>query len=378
MFTTEPFVEGTTPYYILLLREPNEKMLNDFNNLEKRRIAIDISTSDLKEAFMTNYSAIITNIGGESLFNNIYNRYYSNTATSCLPVAPLESDRTNTFGGQNVYTTAYTNFPTGTGLNVVSDGGFVTIDDTPLYSLTGTTKTSKTKTDIQTTLNTKATAYALSIYNSANSSMSSSRPTYHLPWTCSDECVTGFNQSTTIPSVTSLPSALQTDITKEVTNFLTYYNTGKIDDACTAKGFSYAINAYHTGTEGATDTVTTSTGTYTPTESNVAWYACNSNQSSYFNSTDITTLKNNISNKIKDYIKTSDFQSTNPGWTCSNTDYVPTYPSLTALEQATSETQTNKYFNGILIKGYISSGKNANSIIANEVGPDHIDRLKNI
>jgi len=338
----EPFFEGTSNSYILLLRESNEKMLTEFINLDRRQIAFDLSNPTDKTDFFRSYSSMISKIpGGETALSNAFNRTFSSQAP-CNAVSPGSTSIASMF--------------TSLGSTIFSSWNTTISSYTDLNNLTFTA--TDTDDTITTKLRDAGTAYAVKALNEAQGSTS-----LYAPWTCNTSvgCTQApFSRITpTAITSTTLPSYIGASMTTSISTIITTYKT-KTNASATDHPCGY--DAYYM------------TKPFTSTGST---WSCS------LPSLDVgatTTLKTSIDNSIKEYIKGDTFQ-VNPGFSCSaiaTTGYVPTYLSTTGTIPKTassSETQTNPYYNGIMIGSTIAGTTYIVSIIANEVGQAHIGKL---
>jgi hypothetical protein len=73
-------LNNTTTSYILLLRQPNLDMINNFVDYSKNRIAFDISTPKSLDSFINAYREVINDIGALQLINLVNRRTQPATA----------------------------------------------------------------------------------------------------------------------------------------------------------------------------------------------------------------------------------------------------------------------------------------------------------
>ena len=319
--SVEPFFEGTTPSYILLLRESNERMLTEFINVDSRQMAFDLSNPSEKEIFIRNNKKMIEDIGGETLFNNIFSR--KGISPPCTITPPNNANITTYLSGTDV-SSAYSKWETTTNgytdLSSVFKGGNIVAQD--------------------------ADTAALSFVNkSAN--LAYDTPALFTPWSCSTGCTLSYSKTIPTELITTATDRMSSQLNSDINT----YNTRKVTtngNTAICQGGTY-YNMIGGGT------------TCTDYE---------------FPKSRVDSLQTNIVTYIKSYLKEPNQQLINPGFSCVSPTvaYTPTYLSTTQKVPTTDTTaQPNTYYNGILL-GRTDGLKF--KVIANEVGQEHVSKLK--
>jgi len=318
LLSVEPFFEGTTPSYLLLLRESNEKMLTEFIDLRSQQMSFDLSDPADKELFMKNNSKVIEDIGGPTVFNNIFSR--KSTGPPCTLTAPNNADV----------------------------AGYLSKADTSAaYSTWETTVNGYT--DMNGPASSPALISSASVFIGKSADLAYNTPSLFTPWSCSTGCSVSYSKN--IPP--DLIESANVRAAGQINSDITAYNNRKITtngNTAICQGGTY-FNKLGGGT------------TCTDYE---------------FPKDRLTSVQNNIATYIKSYIKDPPRQLVNPGFSCMSTvPYTPTYLSTTQKIPTTDTApQPNVYYNGILLGRTMGTDGLKYRVIANEVGEDHVSKFR--
>lgn len=318
--SVEPFFEGTTPSYLLLLRESNEKMLTEFIDLKSQQMSFDLSDPADKELFMKNNPKVIEDIGGETVFNNIFSR--KSTGPPCTLTSPNNAD---------------------------VSGYLSKADTSAAYSTWESTVNGYTDISTVQTLSAPSLIAGASTFIDKSSNLAYSTPSLFTPWTCSTGCNVSYSKN--IPP--DLIASANVRASGQIQSDIIAYNNRKI-----------TTNGNTAICEGGTYFNTLGGGT-----------TCSDYE---FPKDRLTSIQNNLVTYIKSYIKDPPQQLMNPGFSCvSNVPYTPSYVS-TAQKIPTTDTvsQPNIYYNGILLGRTMGTDGLKYRVIANEVGEDHVSKLR--
>ena len=261
-------------------------------------------------------------------FDKIFKRT-NPTADECKPIKDTSSTVTANI---SAFTTTLAGYTQITSLNVGSTTNIIT----------GSTLTNL--------LTDGAKSHAVTALNTAIVSSN-----YYQPWKCPSGCstTTAFTAGPTI-TADSLPVSISTGINAAITaGTSAYLARGSTTSLCPGK----TKYLYPDKTESCSD------------------YP--------FPSENLTAIKTDVNTSIKAYIEGNTFQ-VNRSITCTTgANYTPTYMKPSALTgglsvypiQDTVTTQSNRYYNGILIKISPGATMPTYTIIANEVGIEHVRAL---
>jgi hypothetical protein len=325
LLSVEPFFEGTTPSYLLLLRESNEKMLTEFIDLKSQQMSFDLSNPADKELFMKNNSKVIEDIGGETIFNNIFSR--KSTGPPCTLNPPNNADVAGYLSKADT-SASYTTWES---------------------SVNGYTDISLNTTGIAPTLSSPTLIAGSSVFIGKSVDLAYSTPSLFTPWSCSTGCTMSYSKN--IPP--ELIASANVRAAGQINSDITAYNNRKITS-----------NGNTTICQGGTYYNKLGGGT-----------TCTDYE---FPKDRLKTLQTNIITYIKSYIKDPPQQLTNPGFSCMSTvPYTPTYLSTTQKIPTTDTApQPNVYYNGILLGRTMGTDGLKYRVIANEVGEDHVSRFR--